>query len=1141
MLLASFCRQETVRSLNRPNRKSWCRNTTLRIMQLTGVLLLACSISLSARSVSQTITFKGENVPLEKVLKVINQQTGYLFITNQEEIRQANPVTVDAKDVALTDFLSTVLGSQPFEYLIKGKSISIKRKVTADFSPRNSSSDLLKPTPVTGIVRGSDGQPIPGANIMIKGTKRGTTTDNDGRFTINADEGNVLEISAIGFGKKEIKINGSQNIIVALDIATSVLDEVQYIAYGQTTRRYSVGNTATVKASDIAKQPVNNPLLALQGRVPGLFITQASGFAGSGVKVRIQGQNSLAGGNDPLYVIDGIPYVSQLLPSVNAIQGSSGGTLVSTGSKNFATFGNPLSYLNPADIESIEVLKDADATAIYGSQAANGALLITTKKGKAGEQRIEFNLQQGWGRVTRKMDLLDRRQYLDMRYEALKNDGISLSSLNTNSNYDLTVWDTTRSTDWQKQLIGNTAHYTDLQTRVSGGTANSSYNIGAGYHKETTVIPGHFNDQKANVLFQVGSTSSNQKFKLRLSANYMVDINRLPENPSSSDLTALAMQLAPVAPLLYNADGSLNWAFNPAGISTWDYPGNPLAQLLQKYTGRTNNLVSNALLSYQIIPGLSIKSSFGYTNMQVNESGTVPEASIVPENRASYPRTALYGNSYINSWIIEPQANYEKNIFGGKLEVLLGSTIQQRSATWQKLIGLNYINDNVMNDIHAAGRIESEPSFDYTYKYNAAFGRINYAWNQKYLLDLTGRRDGSSRFGAQNRFHNFWSVGGAWIFTQEKMINDLFPFLSFGKIKASYGTTGSDQLGEYQYLSVYNPVSAGNPYQGINTLQNTSLSNAYLQWEETKKFYAGLNLGFFKDRILIDASYYRNRSSNQLLGYQLPITTGFTSITENFPATIQNTGFEFSANTCNIQSKNFRWSSTINFTIPKNKLVAFPGIESSTYTNNLVVGEPTTIVKRYHLVGVDPGTGIYYFNSKTDPFNPQPPNDASVIINTSPCMYGGIENSFSYKGLQLDFLFQAVKQKGPNYFYGRFPGAMRLNQPIWVLDRWQKPGDASSHQSFNSDYSLSGQWMNAATYSDASYSDASYVRLKNVSVSWKLPDKYKGRMNIHGLRVFTQGQNLLTFTKYKGLDPETMSSTTLPPMRVITVGVQITL
>jgi TonB-dependent starch-binding outer membrane protein SusC len=352
---------------------------TLRAMQLAAFLLTACCLTVSAGTLSQsTITFSGKEVKLETVFQAVKKQTGYYFVYNKEIINKAPLITVNANNLPLEQFMEMVLRDQDLEWVLQKTTILIQKKKEEEQKQVEN-----KPTPITGIIRGPDGKPVVGANIMIKGTQRGTTTDNEGRFQIEADQGNVLQISAIGFGKKEIKINGSQQIIAALEIARSELDEVQYIAYGTTSKRLSTSNITSVRAADIEKQPVQNVLLALQARVPGLFITQPSGLAGAGVKINIQGPNSIRNGNSPLYVIDGVPIDAQLPQSQVRLLPENG---------------SPLNYLNPLDIESVEVLKDADATAIYGSRAANGAILITTKKGKAGAMRLDVNMQTGWAK-----------------------------------------------------------------------------------------------------------------------------------------------------------------------------------------------------------------------------------------------------------------------------------------------------------------------------------------------------------------------------------------------------------------------------------------------------------------------------------------------------------------------------------------------------------------------------------------------------------------------------------------------------------------------------------------------------------------------------------------------------------------------
>lgn len=1102
-------------------------------MRLTGFLLLAAALHVSATGTSQKVTLSLDHVPVQKVFAEVFRQTGISIVYTESMFKDFSPVTIHMRDASPEEVLDKCLKDQPFAYSMEGSMIVIKKKVSP---PAVADSSFSSPPPIDihGHITDSSGAPLAGASVTIRGTKTGTTTDVNGNFELrNAKENVILIISYTGYTTKQIKTNG-HDLTVLLSKSNSPLDEIQVIAYGEVSKRFQTGNVTTVKGEDIAKQPVSNPLLALEGRVPGLFITQVNGLPGSAVIVRLQGQNSILNGNDPLYVIDGVPFTSQLLPT------TTGGPLGSSGAFSNGTSlqGNPLSYINPSDIESIDVLKDADATAIYGSRAANGAILITTKKGKIGQTKGEINLQQGWGHITRKINLLNTQQYLEMRHEAFRNNGATPDS---NYDYDLTLWDTTRNTDWQKIFIGGTSQYTNVNASVSGGTSVMQYLVGGTFHRETTIFPGNFDDKKGSLHFNINSQSINQKFHLQLTGNYLIDNNLLPQ----TDLTASALNLAPDAPALHNPDGTLNWMVAPSGASSWY---NPLAGLYNTYQNKTNNLISNLVLGYKLFNDIEIKSSFGYTSLQTNEFAPSPLIAYKPEQRSSNTSSALYSNSTINSWIIEPQAFYKRNIGKGRLDFLIGTTIQQNNSNGQALAGVGYNSDAVLANILSATTIVPVSSVASVYKYNAAFGRLSYNWDSKYLLNFSVRRDGSSRFGSQNRFHNFGSIAGAWIFTQESFIQNNLPFLDFGKLRGSFGTTGNDQIGDYQNLNLYSPNIVGVPYQNTTGLVPNGLSNPYLQWEETKKIQFGLDLSFYKERILLTANYVHNQSSNQLLSYGLPIITGFYTVNKNFPATVQNTAWELSLTTTNIKTRNFSWTSNINLTIPRNKLISFPDLASSSYSNSLIVGQPVTILKKFHQIGVNDSTGIYEFaDSKGSPtYNPSYTTDQTAIIDRAPRYYGGFQNSFSYKGFHLDFLFQFVKQIGASYAYTFIPGVYiggsvnGYNQPVSVLSRWQKPGDKSNIERFSSDFSTAGAYSYSAG-SDAAFTDASFIRLKNLSFSWELPKSLLQKTHLQGCRIFMQGQNLLTITHYAGMDPENQGTVTLslPPQKVLTVGFQM--
>jgi TonB-linked SusC/RagA family outer membrane protein len=1142
MVLTALYKASRMRKLFTP--KTWL------IMKLTIVFTLIACMQVSASGNAQTVSISGKNLSLEKVFKEIRKQAGYEFVYKTKMLGKAKTVDINAKNLTVEKVLEICFANQPFTYTIIDKTIVVKEKQTVDLQstgiPPNEQAIIINnepppPIDITGKVTDENGNPLIGASVKVKGSNKGTTTNNDGVFVLKGvDEDSVLEISYVGFEMLTISVNNRTSIVTSLKAKPENLNEVVINkGYYTEKQRFSVGNVGKVTAKEIEKQPVNNPLLALQGRVPGLFITQNSGVPGSSIKVQIQGQNSLLYGSEPLYIIDGVPYTSQMLPTFSA--GLSNEPLGGYSNTSGAV-GNPLSFINPSDIESIDILKDADATAIYGSRAANGAILITTKKGKNGPAKIQFNIQQGWGKVASRLEMMNTQEYLLMRREAIKNDNDVTNAARDYDIMGLYGWDTTRSIDWQKELLGGVAHYTNANATVSGGTGLTQYSVGATYQRESSVFPGSFSDQKGGFHLNINTASSNQKFRLQFSGNYLVDNNLLPR----ADLTAQALSLPSTAPTLYNADGSLNWGPNASGASTWT---NPLSSTIKNFQNKADNLIANTVLDYQLFKELEIKSSFGYTRLNANTFLSNPLASRLPEDRPSVTRRADYSFNNISSWIIEPQVNYKKNVGKGKFDALIGATFQSENDQGQSYLGIGYVSDAVIKDIRSAPTLSVTNSVSELYKYAALFTRINYNLSDRYVINLSARRDGSSRFGDANQFHNFGSVGAGWIFSEESFLKNNLFFLSFGKLKGSYGTTGNDQIGNYLFMNLYSPVSVPSivPYQGLLGILPQGLPNPHLQWEETRKLQAGIELGFFNDHVSLTTNRIINRSSNQLLSYTLPIITGFPSMISNLPATVQNTSWEFILNASIIQPKQIEWRTGFNFTLLKNKLVSFDGLASSPYASRFEIGKPITISKVFHYLGVDQTTGKYIFADKDGhaTSSPNSATDRTVIINNFPSYFGGLQNTLRYNGIELDIFLQFTKQTRDNVLRGiggGTPGLRRLNEPTSVLSRWQKPGDITTIQRFNTmlspnSPSLIGEFGNMQN-SDATYTDVFFARLKNISLSYQLPKGWVQKANISDCQLYVHAQNVLTFTKFKGLDAETGNSV-LPPLRIITVGVQV--
>lgn len=1060
-------------------------------------------------------------VTIDEIFELISKQSEYVFVYQADLFKNTPKVRLKKGIIKANKLLAESLFGNDFSFEVIENNTIIIRQKAVDEVPQD-------PIRVTGKVTDEDGTPLPGVTVRISGTNNGTATNFDGDYTLVVPSNTtVLVFTSIGFATKEIVVDDQTTIDVTMQEAVNELDEVILNAgYYNVKKREATGSIAKVEAKTIAQQPVTNPLAALQGRMAGINIVQTGGVPGSPIEVQIRGRNSIRpDGNQPLYLVDGMPFSSESVGSSFV----SGQTLPISVSENGVS---ALNSINPSDIESIEVLKDADATAIYGSRGANGVVLITTKKGKAGKTQLDVNLYSGMSTVTRNLDVLNTEQYLEMRREAFVNDGVTdLTTLPSFRTNDLLVWDQNRFTDWQKELIGGTAYTTNIQTSVSGGSANTQFLLSGGYHRETTVFPGGFDYGKISGHTRLNHRSNNDKFKLSFSASYVDDKNNLLRE----ELTRNANFLAPNAPALRDEEGNLN--FENSTFNT-----NPLTKLEGEYLAKSRNLIANALLEYELARGLTFRTNLGFNTIRIKESITNPSTRLNPELLLRFGLGSkelsffTSNNTSRESWIVEPQIDWNIAFGKGKISLLAGATFQEQTSDRFVAQGIGFPDNSLITNLAAAITLRILESGDTEYRYNAFFGRINYNWDGKYILNLTGRRDGSSRFGPGKQFANFGAVGAAWLFSNEEFLRD-GAFLSYGKLRGSYGTTGSDQFPDYQFLDTY---SLGNTdYEGTIGLRPTQLFNPNLAWEINKKLEFALELGFWKDRILLNAAYYRNRSSNQLIGIPLSDLTGFPSIQGNLDATVENTGLELELNTVNFRKGEFHWQTGFNITIPKNELIAFPDLEGSTFANQLVIGEPLNILKLYESTGVNPQTGIYGFTDFNGDEAISAVDDRQLIQSLDPEFYGGLNNSFSYKGLELDVFFQFVKQTGPNYLsFGILPGTANNMSSALFEDRWQALGDVASFQRFSTGLDRDALIAsNNNNLSDAAYTDASFVRLKNISLSYQLSEKW-----IKGFkaRIYMQGQNLWTITDYFGLDPENQSLTNLPLLKTFTLGAQFT-
>ncbi|KAA5535602.1 SusC/RagA family TonB-linked outer membrane protein [Paenimyroides baculatum] len=954
-------------------------------------------------------------------------------------------------------------------------------------------------TVLSGVVKTADGTPIEGVTVWQQNTDNGTQTNEQGFYTLSISPNAVIVFEYIGYKTQTVKASGSI-LNVTLTADDDMLDEVVINAgYYSVKDKERTGSISKITAKEIGQQPVANPLAAMQGRMAGVNITQSSGTPGGGFDIQIRGRNSLrTEGNAPLYIVDGVPFLSD----TNSTGDLSVEILRSTAN-------NPLQLINPNDIESIEVLKDADATAIYGSRGANGVVLITTKKGT--NQPTVFSLQShtAIGVVPNFMNLMNSGEYLQMRRDAFANDKIAEYPANA---YDMNgTWDANRYTDWQQQLIGGKAVSQQVSASVRGGDKRNSFMVQASTAKDGTVFPGDYGNKRKNILAQFSHITDDEKWNISTQFVRGESDNRL----LGVDLTRDALTLAPNAPALYNPDGSLNWE-----NGTWN---NPLRWTNQTYNAKNVQWLTAWNLEGKLTRSLTFKAVAGYNEMNGDEWKIIPHTIYNPAmGLTSANSSSMQGITKASVWNLEPQLHFHEQFGRHKVTALVGTTFLKQSNAKQVWRASNFGSDAQIQNFLAAKTLRLMTNMANEYAYQAVFTRLNYMYDDRFIVNITGRRDGSSRFGPNKRWGNFGAVGAAWLFSREKIFEDS-SWLSFGKLRASYGTTGSDRIGDYQYLDTYQ--YSGGVYEG-GGLAPARLYNPDFSWETNRKMEAAMELSLFNNRVSLSAAYYRNVSGNQLVGVPLPGTTGFASVLANLPAEVENTGWEFEFKYRVLSGNDWNWSLFGNWSSNRNKLLEFPGLDASTYKNMYTIGQPTSMIYVYDYTGTDPVSGAYTFRDVNGDGVWNAADDKKRIVDLTPRYSAGIGSEASYRNWSLDLLFHAVKQQGANAALGfGMPGTF-TNQPADALSVSAQQPSAGYNNDFNAAYSRYAQ-------SQQAFTDASFIRLKNVTLAYSIPRVFASKLSG---RIYISGQNVFTWTNYKGLDPESQGITSLPPLRVWSAG-----
>ncbi len=1006
---------------------------------------------------------------------------------------------------------------------------------------------LLAQTPViiSGRVTDETGQALPGETVLLKNTSNGTTTNAEGTYRLTVPTTNAtLVVSYVGYLSQEIAVAGRSTIDAQLAPGDKTLNEVAVVGYGTQQKKDLTGAIATVGSRDIQKVPVSGFDQALKGQVAGLQITNTSGAPGGNTSILVRGISSITGGNDPLFVIDGFPV-------------------------NNAGVGNPLNSINPADIESIDVLKDASATAIYGSRGSNGVIIVTTKKGKSGKARIELNAYTGFQQVAKKIELMNAQEYAAWVIEArnasyLDNvPGANVNDPNSKRaiSYQIPVsfQDPSKltTTDWQDAIF-RTAPITSYQLSASGGTDNFRYALSGGYFNQQGII---INSDLKRYTFRAnldGKLSDKLSVGVTLAPSYTKqnDVNAEGHYGALGILSA-AQSMPPYIPV-YNPDGTYTSYVN----ATEGQPSiaNPV-QIANEYKIQPSlfRFLGNAYADYSFTKDLRLRVTLG-TDLNFSKRRIWQPNTINP----STPSTATAYNAEDNSWLNENTLNYKKQVGNHALDAVVGFTAQ-RSYSNSITATANNFPDNLVPNING-GTVTSGGENIQVYTLLSYLARVNYGYRDKYLVTVTLRRDGSSRFGADNRWGTFPSASVGWRVSEEPFMKNQ-KLVSDFKVRASYGLTGNNAIGNYRAIGQLSSVRYIVGDALTSGLGRSSFTNSDLGWESTRQLDIGVDFAVLNSRVSVTADYYRKVNTDMLFTIQTPAVTGLTTAVVNL-GKVENKGIELSLNSRNLVGA-LKWSTNFNITFNRNKVLEMSSDAERIFSAS--GGRPAYAVTQ---VGYPIGSfygrrflGIFRTEQEAKEYKAQPnahagdvkwkdidgngiinDNDKEVIGSPFPKYYFGFNNSFTYKNFSLDIMTSGNvgQQVYNNSFYLNNSGVQNNAQYIYD-NRWISP-DQPGNGLFGR--AIRGGKNDNTQFSSVYLFDASFWRIRNVTLAYSLPNALVNRLGIGSARVYATATNLYTITSYLGYDPETnISGDNLtsfgldfgayPQSRTITFGVNL--
>ena len=989
---------------------------------------------------------------------------------------------------------------------------------------------------ITGQVVDVNDEPLAGATVIVDGTDRGASTDVDGQFTLQASPDETLIVRFVGYQSQEILVGDQTEFTITLRVDDQLLDDVVVIGYGVQERSDLTGSIASVSGDQIANQPVASLDGALQGRASGVFVSTPSGTPGAGITMNIRGQTSISGSSEPLYVIDGVPIISEDLSGL-----FSGGQAT-----------NSLADLNPNDIESIEILKDASATAIYGSRGANGVVLISTKRGEAGQSNIGFSMYTGFQQVTNKVDMHSSQEFLELMNDAARQDNRDLGTDYSDTHVS-DIWgfdpndDNLQNTVWYDEIF-RTAPISNYELNASGGTESTRYFTSLSYFdQEGTQLGTGFERISGRLNLDTEVTDW-----LNFGAN--VTLNRTLQDRVINDNSLYGVVINSLAgdPLMpvFEEDGSYADPFSYFG---WWMLDNPvlIAEEYQRFTNTTRGigtLFGVASISDQ----LSFRTSLNIDYTSLEDEAYTP---IISRESQDAQRNGFgnFGTTQDFTWLIENYLSYS-NTFGDRHNVngVLGTSFQQSNRDFSSINAQGFPSDQFLK-LSVASQVTSASTSGTSWGLASYFFRGNYTFDDRYLFTATGRVDGSSRFGENFRYGFFPSGSFAWRMTNESFMQNQTIFSEL-KPRISYGITGNqDGIGNFASRGLFGVSD----YRATPTLVPTQLSNANLTWESTKQLDVGIDIGLFDDRINMSADYFVKNTEDLLLNRLIPGISGFSSVTDNI-GRVENRGFEFDVRGVILAESDFSWTSSFNISFIRNEVKELE-VNNQVLSDSHILAEGQPIGTFYLIdhEGVDPETGnMLWIDENEDGVIDS--GDRRIVGNAQPDFYGGFGNNFTYRGFDLNVLFQFTygndvfnhsRASYENLGWSRIgiPGIFPLpdgNNHSLADDRWMEPGDVTDIPRA----SLTNK--NWREYSTRWLEDGSYLRLKTLTLGYNFSPDFTQRLGMRSMRIYTQGQNLLTFTNYTGLDPEVNQNArnpllagsdfgTLPQSRTISFGINL--